>query len=163
MDQYYDTIAPGYEELYREEQLKKLEVISNNISISGGDKLLDVGCGTGLVQEFFEKKFGIETFGVDPSEQLLKRNPYQCAISSAEDMSFDDEEYDIVVALTVVQNFDDIENGLKNIKRVGKKRFILTYLKKSPKAEMMESKIDEIFGKNKKVEEDKDMIHIVGF
>ena len=45
---YYDKIAKGYEELHKEEQLKKIKLIKTILKVNPTDKLLDVGCGTGL-------------------------------------------------------------------------------------------------------------------
>ena len=62
MDNYYDAIAEGYDELHKAEQLQKLErafiegckfdLFSNVKSI------LDVGCGTGISTDFFVEKNG---------------------------------------------------------------------------------------------------------
>ena len=48
---YYDSISEGYEELHAEEQLKKIAVIKKHLKPKPTDKLLDVGCGTGLTTE----------------------------------------------------------------------------------------------------------------
>ena len=66
---YYNKISKGYNELYKEEQLKKLGIIKNNIKIKNGDLLLDVGCGTGLSSDF-----GCKVIGIDNSLELLKLN-----------------------------------------------------------------------------------------
>ncbi len=47
-DHYYDEISASYEELHKEEQLKKIEIIKLSINPKKENKLLDVGCGTGL-------------------------------------------------------------------------------------------------------------------
>lgn len=167
MDNYYDTIAKSYNELYWNEQLNKLKVINNylvskNVVIDSTTKILDVGCGTGIVQDFFERKYHADTFGIDPSESLIKQNQYQCMLSDAEDMPFSDGEFDIVISLTALQNFDDLDHGLMEIKRVGKDFFIITFLKRSNKAELMEKLIKKYYTVKEKIEEDKDLIFICG-
>ena len=101
-DGYYDKIAPSYNELHWNEQLHKLNVIKsyldkNEIKIDSNIKILDVGCGTGIAQDFFEKNYNADTFGIDPSEGLLEHNNYQCMLGEAENMPFEDGEFDIVI------------------------------------------------------------------
>jgi demethylmenaquinone methyltransferase/2-methoxy-6-polyprenyl-1,4-benzoquinol methylase len=162
MDKYYDEIASGYDELHEQEQLKKLEIIKKELKISKKTKLLDVGCGTGI-----SSNFDCDVTGIDPSEELLKIagekfTDKQFILASAENLLFKNKEFNVVVSLTAIQNFDDLEKGLKEIKRVGKE-FALSYLKKSNKAKEIEEKINKIFSnyKIKKIEEEKDIILII--
>jgi ubiquinone/menaquinone biosynthesis C-methylase UbiE len=154
---YYDQIAPGYDELHREEQLKKLNFIAKYIKLEGNG--LDVGCGTGVSTSFF--KCGV---GVDPSEELLKiakKNYPEIKFikANAEKLPFKDNEFDFVVSITAIQNFDNIEKGLKEIKRVGK-IFVLSFLKKSGRRDMIEKLIKSIFDVKKKIEEEKDIFYV---
>ncbi|MEK6887223.1 MAG: class I SAM-dependent methyltransferase [Nanoarchaeota archaeon] len=160
-DKYYDTIAPAYDELHLEEQTKKLEIIKKEIKIDKETKLLDVGCGSGI-----SSQFECDVTGVDPSEELIKlaekRVPSaQFMVENAEQLPFEDKSFDVIISLTAIQNFNNIEKGLNEIKRVGKKQFALSFLKKSEKAEMIEDLIKDIFGKVKKIDEEKDVIFII--
>ena len=160
---YYDEISEGYEELHKEEQEKKIAIIEKEITINPDDKLLDVGCGTGLTT----RQWNCRRFGIDPSKKLLEKakqaDPEGEYIEApAENLPFKDNEFDIVISITAIQNFNDIEKGLKEIKRVGKNKFILTFLKKSPKKEKIESLINSIFQPiYKRVEEEKDIIFFI--
>ena len=59
---YYDEISEGYEELHKEEQEKKIELIKQHLKVNPEEKLLDVGCGTGLTrQKSFLKKLKQQT------------------------------------------------------------------------------------------------------
>jgi len=159
MTNYYDEIAQGYEELHKEEQLKKIEIIKQNISIKKSDKLLDVGCGTGLTTEPWDCK----RFGIDPSKKLLEKarqkDKIEYKLASAENIPYPDEFFDIVISITAIQNFDDIEKGLKEIKRVGKDRFVLSFLKRSEKRKNIEKLIRSLFKTEKAIEEEKDIIY----
>jgi len=66
---FYDSIAKEYDLLCKEEQLKKLSIIRNNISIENNTELLDVGCGTGISSDF-----NCFVVGADSSIKLLKQN-----------------------------------------------------------------------------------------
>jgi len=153
---YYDEISEGYEELHKEEQEAKLDIIKKNIEIEKSDKLLDVGCGTGLTS-----MFDCDVTGVDPAKQLLekaKQKGIKTVQAEAENLPFKTNEFDIVVSITAIQNFHDIEKGLKEIKRVGKSRFVLTFLKKSEKREKIGKLIKEIFEVKRIIEQEKDLI-----
>ncbi|MFC1728053.1 class I SAM-dependent methyltransferase [Nanoarchaeota archaeon] len=157
----YNEIAGGYDELHKEEQLKKLAIVKDNLKIKKTDKLLDVGCGTGISADF-----ECDVTGIDPSEKLIKyaerKFPHgQFMLADAEEMPFEDNEFDVVVSLTAIHNFDDIEKGLSEIKRVGKKKFALTILKKSEKFNEIKNKIKESFDVKKEVDEEKDVIFII--
>jgi ubiquinone/menaquinone biosynthesis C-methylase UbiE len=169
MTNYYSSIAKGYDELHGEEQLKKLELVGREIKtdsklanfIKPTYKLLDVGCGSGISTAFFKVK---EKYGIDPSKELIKiaiKNypTIKFSIQSAEKLSFKDKQFDIVISLTAIQNFDDLESGFSEIKRVGRGRYILTFLKKSSKHELIDSLIKKRFSVVKRIEENKDVVY----
>jgi len=157
MDNYYNKISKGYNGLYKEEQLKKLSIVKDNIELNKHDALLDVGCGTGLSSEF-----GCEVVGVDTSFKLLKLNKNKNKIlSNAEDLPFKDNIFDIVVSITALHNFGDIAGSLKEMKRVGKGKFVFSLLKMSKKFNEIEELIEKYFKIGKIVEENKDMIFFV--
>jgi ubiquinone/menaquinone biosynthesis C-methylase UbiE len=149
--------------------LKKLELIGKEIYtdthlkdfIKPTHKLLDVGCGTGISTGFFNVK---EKYGIDPSTKLINiaRNNYpmcEFAIGNAEKLPYKDKQFDVVISLTAIQNFEDIENGLDEIKRIGKNYFILTFLKKSQKHLLIEETLSNKFIVIKKIEEERDVIY----
>ena len=158
---YYDSISKGYEELHKEEQKNKLKIIKKFLKVKIADKLLDVGCGTGITTSPWKCK----RYGIDPAENLLKRarlrNKIKYIKAVAENIPFKDNYFDVVISVTAIQNFDNIEKGLKEIKRVGKDRFILTFLKKSSKRNKIDKLIKKYFKIKEIIEEEKDMIYIV--
>jgi ubiquinone/menaquinone biosynthesis C-methylase UbiE len=153
---YYDDISEGYEELHREEQEKKIAVIKPLLSLNPYDTLLDVGCGTGLTTIPWECK----RYGIDPAPKLLERahKGPEYKLAPAEAIPYPDNFFDVVVSITALQNFSDIRKGLEEIKRVGKNRFVLTFLKRSPKREEIMQILSEIFYIDKMIEEEKDLI-----
>ncbi len=159
---YYDEISEGYEELHKEEQLKKVKLISEHLKVKKEDKLLDVGCGTGLTTQPWKCK----RYGIDPAPKLLERarskDKIEYKLAPAENIPYEDNFFDIVISITAIQNFQDIEKGLKEIKRVGKEKFILSFLKKSEKRDFIEEKIKELFKIKKIIIEEKDIIYLIG-
>ncbi len=184
---YYDSISSGYDELHSEEQLKKLAIVKQNIKPKKNDKLLDVGCGTGISSDW-----DCIVYAVDPSQGLLrifkdrikkedkqnknkkndagfekdiKKNQNKIFIKQAcaEELPFKDNEFDYILSLTAIQNFDDIKQGLKEMKRVGKKKFALSFLKRSERKEYILELVEHIFVNFNitQIEEDKDIILII--
>lgn len=155
---YYDETSEGYPELHREEQKKKIKIIKENINIKPGEIILDLGAGTGFLNEFFPNN---EIHSVDPSQKLLEqnKNPIKYKLT-AEKLHFPDHSFDWVISVTAIHHFD-LDESIKKIKRVGKKNFVITVLKKSPKKDTIIQKIKENFKIKKQIEEDKDIIFIL--
>ncbi len=105
---YYSHIAQGYDKLHREEQEKKLKIIKGNLKANKDDLLLDVGCGTGI-----SSGFGCKVIGVDPSKGMIKKaqKKIKAICAPAEKLPFEDKKFDIVIAVTAIQNFSDIKKG----------------------------------------------------
>lgn len=158
---YYDSISQGYEELHKEEQLKKIKIIKENISPKNDEKLLDVGCGTGLTTMPWQCK----RYGIDPAKKLIQKahnkEEIEYRIAKAENIPYPDDFFDYVISVTAIQNFEDIKKGLLEIKRTGKKCFVLSFLKKSKNSFKIKKMIYEMFEVKKEIEEDKDYILFV--
>ncbi len=158
---YYDEISEGYEELHKEEQLKKIALIKTLFHPKKNDTLLDVGCGTGLTTEPWDCK----RYGIDPARQLIARarqkDKIEYKIAPAEEIPYPDAFFDHVISITAIQNFSDIEKGLREIKRVGNKSFVLTALKRSKKIAEIKRLISGLFDVKKEIEEEKDLIWVI--
>jgi len=158
--EYYNEISKGYEELHGEEQRKKLIVLKQNMKVKKNDLLLDVGCGSGISSDF-----DCDVIGIDPSIELLqtgfgKRKAKLLVCGVAEFLPFKDNSFGIVTSLTAIHNFNDIEKGLMEMKRVGKGKIGVSILKKSEHADKIIGIINDEFGIKERVEEDKDIMLI---
>tara|TARA_Y100000034_G_scaffold61729_2_gene74944 strand:- start:4305 stop:4796 length:492 start_codon:yes stop_codon:yes gene_type:complete len=158
---YYDTTSKGYDELHKYEQLNKLRIIKKHLDVDINDKLLDVGCGSGISSDF-----DCVVIGIDPSVELLKiakvKFPDKVFVKGVgEKLPFKDKSFDIVISITAVHNFNNIKKGLQEIKRVGKDRFVLSILKKSNSFDRISKLINQNFNVDKIVEEDKDVIYFL--
>jgi len=143
--------AHKYHRLRKEEQTNKSRIIYNEL---GEGKTLDVGCGTGLSSQFFKN-----VVGIDPEPNLLTMYPGQCYQGKAEELPFKDKEFENVICVTCIHNFDDIEKGLKEMKRVGK-HFGFSVIKASSKFQEIKEKIHSIFKVKKEIDEGIDTIFI---
>ncbi len=151
---YYDNIAVGYEELHKDEQLRKIAVIKKHVQFHEKWDILDVGCGP-----YFGDFQGF-VVGVDPSINLLEQAKKKIPVIQglAEYLPFHDNTFMAVVSITAIQNFDDIERGLLEIKRVAREFIIISILCSSPKVSALEQLIPKHIRIEKIVEEDKDII-----
>ncbi|MBT4334310.1 class I SAM-dependent methyltransferase [archaeon] len=145
---YYDQIAEGYEELHREEQLKKVKLVIDLINI-GDETVLDVGCGTALYGDLFS-----DYTGVDNSKGMLEKSKYNVQYGDAEEIPFLDDSFDCVISITALQNVKNIQKAISEIKRVSKNKIAISVLKKSSKI----SKFKELLSDFEQFEEDKDII-----
>lgn len=154
--EYYDKIAESYDELHKQEQLRKIKVILSSARFDKDEKILDVGCGPCYLAELIKN----EVIGVDPSFKLLKK--YEKSVCGvAEKLPFKKNSFDVVIAITSIHNFKDIRDGINEMIRVGKEHFILTVLKKSKKAAEIRRLISRKFKIIKRVDERKDIIYFL--
>ena len=91
-------------------------------------KILDLGCGSGIIGKEFQKYFKSELLGVDIKKNLIKDIPFQLA--NGENLPFKEKSFDIVLLNFVLHHTKDPEQVLREAKRVGKKIIIFEDLPK---------------------------------
>ena len=109
-----------------------LKRLPNNKDIS----ILDVGCGSGNTLMFLrERGYTEKMVGIDISEGIMKKGidlseKYALAFqqATAEDLPFDENAFDVVIARHVLYHVDDISLAIQEIHRVLKPTgvFIIT-------------------------------------
>ncbi len=159
---YYDGISEGYDELHNEEQLRKAMIIASQIRPKEGELLLDVGCGPASYFGLFR----CAKVGIDPSIELLRTaqegEDGDFVQGRAEALPFADQSFDYVISVTAVHNFENLERGLFEIKRVAKGIIVLSVLRRSQKFEEIERQIENLFEIRKVILEDKDAVFVLG-
>ncbi len=98
------------------------KIVESRESRVENPKILDVGCGTGANLEMLAN-FGTAE-GVDVSDDALefcKQKGLKAHKGLAEKLPFEDESFDVVTALDVVEHLDDDIAGLKEMYRVLKR------------------------------------------
>ncbi|MBW2062198.1 MAG: class I SAM-dependent methyltransferase [Deltaproteobacteria bacterium] len=97
------------------------------------ERLLDVGCGTGLYLEVFYEQ-GLNVTGLEPSAVMLdlarKRMGHRAALvpGRAENLPFEDNEFDVVILITCLEFLDDPEAALAEAMRVAQSRVFVGVL-----------------------------------
>lgn len=163
MDEYYSTIAASYDELHGEEQERKLGEFLAHVSLPHGARLLDVGCATGRSALLLPH---VVWQGIEPSSGLIAHasSDVQSSIvqGAAESLPFPDESFDVVLSLTVLQNVDDLSRSLSEMSRVCVRDgiLLLSFLKRSSKAPIIDARIHEQFVVVEHWEQEKDLMYV---
>jgi len=136
---HYDQLAQVYDIQYAEEQNAKIEAALNNTKPGENELVLDLGCGTGLLFEQVAKSTGL-LVGTDISSKILqeakkrvKRFPNTAILRADADYTpLQNQTFDCVFAVTLLQNMPNPLKTLQEVKRVGKSQstIIITGLKK---------------------------------
>lgn len=119
----------GYD-LYAAEYDKKLEylnsfekdVVLRLLGDLSGMRVLDVGCGTGRLFKEVISRNG-ELVGTDVSAEMLKvagqKYPsVETTVADIENLPFEDESFDVVLALLVVVHLKDLKSAFEEVFRV---------------------------------------------
>jgi len=108
------------------------EKIVNSVEIKNADKVLDVGCGTGMFLKLLKEKHdGVEAIGIDPdkgaleiaTKRLTKFKDVKLIRGFGETLPFEDETFDIVFSTLAFHHMptDIKQKAIKEIFRVLKK------------------------------------------
>jgi len=94
---------------------------------SSKDNILDIGCGRGNTVDYLEKKYSLNSFGIDPSKVLLQEgknsNPeLKIQEGRGESIPFKDESMNGVFAECTLSLMDDLAKTIKESARVLKKK-----------------------------------------
>jgi len=129
----YNATAEVYDRRYREIQTRKYQLIFKSIPIETARKVLDIGCGTGNLFNFL-KDIHNEKYGIDFSWDSLKKlqargdrsRTVQIVCGDVENLPFQKDKFDLVLAITTLQNLPDPKKCLEEIKTVCKRDGVIS-------------------------------------
>ncbi len=93
------------------------------LPIGKGSKILDLGCGSGIIGKAFQDFFGAELFGVDIKDRRITNLPFQ--IYDGVHLPFPENSFDIVLINYVLHHAEDPLALLKEAKRVVRDKVIV--------------------------------------
>ena len=137
VENMFDSIAPKYDLLNRLLSLR-IDVFWRKTLVKWLKKtkpelVLDVATGTGDLAITICKELGIRVVGLDLSQRMLNvgiekvkalnlQNQISMLKGDAENLPFEDNQFDAVSVAFGVRNFENLEKGLKELKRVVKEK-----------------------------------------
>jgi SAM-dependent methyltransferase len=95
-----------------------------------GERVLDVGCGEGNHLLLFER-LGLDACGVDASPYMIRRarkrlgNRADLRVGNADDLPFEDNEFDLAVLINTFEFLDDPVTALREVGRVTRRRVFI--------------------------------------
>lgn len=111
-------------------QVRREELIRDLVFPRAGERLLDVGCGTGEHLMFFRNQ-GCSVTGIDPSRERVeaaqRKLGHRADIHAgrAEDLPFSDNEFDIVTMIASLEFVEDPQKAVSEAVRVSRDRVFL--------------------------------------
>ena len=112
---------------------RQKELILDLVAPHAGERVLDVGCGTGDNLQFFRDKWCSVT-GIDSSAEMLKiarakhGDHAELILAQAEDIPFSDNEFDIVTVINVLETANDPRKIIAEAIRVCSGRVFIGFL-----------------------------------
>lgn len=106
--------------------IKIIERLFSQIDLSNVKKVLEVGCGIGVLSYYLAEKYKWEVTGIDLDPEQIERakndyreNKYIRFIEAdATKLPFGDNEFDLVLAVDVLHHIPDWDEALREISRV---------------------------------------------
>jgi ubiquinone/menaquinone biosynthesis C-methylase UbiE len=126
---WYQTPEGQYADTLEKELFLKL------VKPKSGQRILDIGCGTGHNLAFF-KGLGLKAAGIDASKPMLAIASKKIGTEAelywghAEVLPFDNDSFDIVTLITVLEFVNDPTKVLKEAGRVARAQIYLGILNK---------------------------------
>jgi arsenite methyltransferase len=127
LDQDSEELARDYEQVSRERQLQSGKRLVQALHLAVGERVLDVGCGTGLLAEHAASIVGAagSVVGIDPLPlrialaEAKARPNLAFRVASAYDLSFiADESFDVVMLNAVLHWLPDKTGPMREFARV---------------------------------------------
>jgi len=120
-------IADNYDNWYKSHLGKFVDEIERNVVMDlakpqKNEKVLDLGCGTGIYSLLF-LNMGLKVTGIDQSDFMLekvreKTNKINFIKANAYNLPFPDESFDLVVSITMFEFLDDPQKAAHEAYRV---------------------------------------------
>ena len=122
----FEVTAEAYAQFMGRFSVPLARLFADHVGVAAGQTALDVGCGTGALTDVLVQRLRPrQVCAIDPSESFLavmrERLPgVEVRRGRAEQLPFDDDRFDVVLAQLVVHFMSDPVRGLKEMARVAR-------------------------------------------
>ncbi len=116
----YDRIGIGYAQARRADPRIAAKIVA---ALGDARSVLNVGAGTGSYEPA-----GREVTAVEPSAEMIAQRPVGAAPvvqASAESLPFEDDSFDVAIAINSDHHWHNRERGLREMTRVARHRVLL--------------------------------------
>ncbi len=121
--EFHRLLAPQYElqPFFQEDNRRRVRALLQDLVVTtSGERLLDVGCGTGLILDFAHDLFR-ELDGIDITPEMLQkvkpRTNVTTHLASAEKMPFPDGTFDAITTYSVLHHIEDLGRVFSEVRR----------------------------------------------
>lgn len=115
----FDQYASLYDAWFLENTnvlMSELRLVAK--TLEGSERILSVGCGSGLFEKLLKDEYGIEVKdGIEPSSEMAaiaEKRGMNVAVTNAENADFGKEKYDTILFNGCPSYIDDLESVLSN-------------------------------------------------
>ena len=116
----YDLLAPDYQQ-YRIPDARIAARINHHIP--PGSKVLNVGAGQGSYEPAY-----CNVTAIEPSREMISRRPPASAPAiegCAENLPFEDNSFDIALAILTIHHWLDVQKGVRELARVARSKVVI--------------------------------------
>ena len=149
---FFDKLAAEWDFMFTAVDLEFLSRIVDNLDVSEGMDILDIGCGTGILFDMLRRKVGPEgsitgiDFSFEMAQKAHRNFPFKnvnVVDADAITLPFADSTFDMAVAFAAFPHFSDQRKALDETHRIlkSKSNFYIIHLSSSKEISEIYQKI----------------------
>lgn len=100
--------------------IKLTELLFTQIDVNEIKKILEVGCGIGVISSYLAEKYTCNVEGIDLDSKQIKKakknnieNEYlEFNIADVTKLAFEDKEFDMILSFDVLHHYSELESSI---------------------------------------------------
>jgi len=120
---FYSNIFNKKADMYYKIQKKKISIVLNLLEKHEKGKVLDIGCGDGLISSLIANATGAKVYGVDISREAVSKAMKNGIIAKVmnvdeDEFPFEKDSFDAVFCGDLLEHLYDTEKLLENVRQI---------------------------------------------